>query len=443
VKCGSGQRLTSSSLPDKPLLISSLFSDLGTEVMQAWENRGGESMGINEAFPLANARYVLPTAASICESLWRRLCDEPDVRACMIWKNVDIWPLLSQWLQNIIVQHIPLLYQRADVVWQKLVVDNAYQKAAVIAGGWVMDHYVIARIAEKANLPTISYHYGGFLGFSLLPKHERYDFAECDYFLCGGSGAAEAFNRPSAQTHWNTSVKRAIPVPTGVPWIVSHMNSRLTKSGSQPSRKRVMVILNALLGDCRDNGFQFSPEIQYWRFTRRLVDRLIQETDLDIIVKPPLKTRYPQMPNPLIDWLEERRFPNVNILYEVPLKDCLEQADAYIFESPSTPLLQIAATNKPILLYMNQDDYLLQSRAADALRARSIVFAETEKDFFEQLEEFLCRPVWNIDDVDDTFLRDYAIGSGEGTASERIAAFLEMTIVSRRTQSLTMVNELN
>jgi hypothetical protein len=191
-----------------------------------------------------------------------------------------------------------------------------------------------------------------------------------------------------------------------------------------------MVVLNALMGDCRDLGFVFPPEIEYWRFTRRLVLRLARESWIHVVAKPPLADRYPQLENPLLEWIESRRFSNVSILRDVALKDCLDQADAFVLESPSTPLLHVAATEKPLLLYINRDDYLLQEEAADKLARRCAVFGRSEEDFFSQLERLLKQGVPPHAPPDDSFLDSYVTG-GSGWSADRIATFIGKVIAER------------
>jgi hypothetical protein len=413
-----------------PLLISSLFSDLGNDVVDSWVQRGGHVMDMNHAFPLAGTEDTGLQATVCCELLWEKLTQEPRVRELLVWKGIDLWPLFAPWLQLVTREALPSLFRRAEIVWNRLIVDRAFGNAAFVAGGWVTDHYVVARIARLVGLPTISYHYGGFLGFSLLPKHERFDFAECDYFLCGGIGAELTFRQPALQTRWNPSVRRAQPVATGLPWAARLMTSQPDMHLKQ-DRRRVMLVLNALLGDCRDLGFVFPPETEYWQWTRKVINCLAKWDDIEIVIKPPLQARYPQMPNPLLDWIRDCDLSSVTVVADLPLKDCLHLADAYIFESPSTPLLHLAASNKPILLYINPQDYLLEPDATAALRDRATVFAQTEAEFLTGLERFLAAPDWSCDHFDDRFMRDYVVGELGATPADRIADFLRNLITQR------------
>jgi hypothetical protein len=275
-------------------------------------------------------------------------------------------------------------------------------------------------------VPFVSHHYGGFIGYSLLPMHERFDLAECDYFLCGGDGAAATLACPSPLARWRDGVKRAAPVPVGSPWmdtLVESARGQCPEAGPG-TRPRVMIILSALVGDNRYLGYVYPPEIGYWRFTRRLVGTLAAERDLTVVVKPPLRNRYAQLRSPLFDWLAGQDLPNVEVMEDVALKDCLNAADAFIVDSPSTPLLHVVATNKPVLAYIDGTVYRLVPLARELLARRAALLAETESEFFDGLQRFLQRPQWSRGPVDDAFLRQFCTYGGDGRSAERCANFL-------------------
>lgn len=387
-------------------------------------------MDMNQAFPLDETKDTGRQAGAACEALWEKLGGDPQVRACLVWKEVDLWPLFAPWLKRVVLEALPPLYQRAETVWARLKDENGYRDAAFLAGGWVADHYVVARIANGVGLPTASCHYGGFLGYSLLPKGERYDFAECDYFLCGGAGAARTFRQPASQARWNPKVKRAVPVVTGMPWLSGSQAILSDRRDVSRPVRRVMLVLNALVGDCRDLGYTTSPEIGYWRLTRAVINKLREKRDIEILVKPPMRTRYPQMPNPIIDWILGSGFQEIRIVDDMPLKDCLGLADAYLVESPSTPLLQVIETGKPVLAYINQYDYLLQPDAADALRDCTAVFAQSEADFLDGLDSFLRQAKTGNKNLSSRFQSEYMAGDS-GSPTEQIVDFFR-TVISQR-----------
>ena len=194
--------------------------------------------------------------------------------------------------------------------------------------------------------------------------------------------------------------------------------------------KRIMVVLSALLGDCRFLGYVFTPEIESSRFMLRVVKRLLEE-EIEIVIKQPLSKRYPQQTHPVVDWLKLKSFSNVAFADDVELMQCINLADAFITESPSTPLLKLAATRLPILLSVDRKHYLLNARAKELLKRRCTVFAEDIESFMLGLEEFLNVHIRNGEpvsgEVDDTFLYEFGLGSND-LPSENIVKFIRNKI---------------
>jgi hypothetical protein len=407
----------------QPTLIASLFSDVIGEIYDAWRCNGGRVLQFGEAFPKSPDSRER-SYASIGSLLFSDVESDERIGVLLSWRGVSFWPWLRDWFYHVCVVRYPQLIEWAERVRRILLVERRFSNAVILAGGWVDEHHVLARISNEAKIPTVSYHYGGYLGYSIIPKHERYDFAECDYFIVGGVGAEETFMNPAPQTHWNSAVKRARPVPTGLGWVVNTHDAQVDGARSFTPKLRIMVILNALVGDCRDLGYVFHPEISYWRFKRRVVERLLRDPDISILIKPPLTTRYPQMANPLMNWIEKNPHSNIDILPDVPLAQCLDRADAFILESPSTPLIVTAATDKPIFVYIDRSLYLFQDRAWNALRRRASILADNENDFMARLDELLhTKANWRTP-RSRVFLNDYVTGGDDGSPTNRLSAFL-------------------
>ena len=71
--------------------------------------------------------------------------------------------------------------------------------------------------------------------------------------------------------------------------------------------------MSALLGDNCYIGYIFHPEIWLWRFQCDLVRFFAKFTDIELILKPPLIERYPQITNPIFNYLKEQCFSNVHV----------------------------------------------------------------------------------------------------------------------------------
>ncbi|MFN4276621.1 MAG: hypothetical protein ACK4FJ_09980 [Ferrovibrio sp.] len=405
-----------------PLLLHAQFKDLGDAIIENWVARGGEIATMQEFLDrYADPDSIQPADQETCRLLWQAILNDPEIHAMLTRYGVPLFSCIEGQWRTIVVDLFPALLSLQRRARQAL--SRRDRNVVFLAGGMVDSNYIWGRAAHRAGAPFVSHHYGGFLGYALLPMHERYDMADCDYFLCGGLESAETFRQPSPLTRWRASTRRARPVAVGMPWVEEIMQtSRKHAAVAQRGQRRLMVILNAMVGDCRYMGYVFPSELAYWRFCKTLIERLAIIPDMEIIVKPPLHSRYPQLRSPVEDWIRTLTAPNISILPEIPLRDCLDRADAFVTESPSTPLLHLIATDKPVLAYIDREVYRLQPGARDALRRRCAVFAETEADFLAETTAFAKQPRWSTTPVDDDFLYKYVIGRGQ--AAQRAVDFL-------------------
>lgn len=185
-----------------------------------------------------------------------------------------------------------------------------------------------------------------------------------------------------------------------------------------------MYVLSAMVGDHAYLGYVYPPEVAYARFQREIVRVFERYPNIRLLLKPPIQGRYPTVANPLLDWLKGRTNANLELIEDARLDEVLDRADAFIIDSPSTPLLYLVATEKPFLAYWDRVVYRAVPEAAALLRKRA-VYAETREEFFESLERFLQQEDWTLPKpVNDEFLVEYCTCATDGRSAERCAAFL-------------------
>ncbi|MEE9126423.1 MAG: hypothetical protein V3U11_04730, partial [Planctomycetota bacterium] len=421
------------------LLVHSLFSDLGTRPLEVWHRTGmGTHLGYGAVFSENQVAAGQPACRQLGTLLWQRVQQDASIRAHFLAGGADLFPLVESTLRRICEEGIPDLLAFAPVAERALA---GLDRTVFATGGMMERNAVLGRLAHACGIKVLSIHYGGYLGYSLMPLHERYDLADADYFATGGEGACRTLEQPSPEASWRPERKRARPVPLGAPWIEDivvkeRARPRTTEQPTERTRgRRIMYVMSALLGDNVYLGYVFHPEIWYQRLQRRLIQALSCFADCHVLLKPPLLNRYPQIPNPVFSWLEEQAYPNVEVMGDVVLTDVLGEADAFIIDSPSTPLVQLAATEKPFLVYADKNYFKFQPEAAELLAKRAI-YTETEEDFFASLDRFMAEPDWTLDQpVNDEFLAAYATGGNDGRAAERIAGFLHRVALGIGTES--------
>uniref|UniRef100_I2Q7L9 Uncharacterized protein n=1 Tax=Desulfovibrio sp. U5L TaxID=596152 RepID=I2Q7L9_9BACT len=390
----------------------------------AWN---GDLSGVRKAAEVA--------AIAVGRAVWEGMAASPRVRELLHLEGVDLFSLAEPQLRLLARDHLPLLFVQAAQADRTL----AGQRGAVLVlGGMVFKHHVLARAAARHGATVVSCHKGGYLGFSCLPMHERYEFAEADYYACNGSGAARTFQSPPPQAHWRAGRKRGRPVPLGGAWLEDMVRQR---TGTRPTldpadpRPTVVYIMSAFLGDNTYLGYVFQPDFWLQRLQFEMVKFFEGFPDIRFLFKPPLWDRYPQILGSLEKFLDRRRPKNVSILApNAPLRNILDRYHAFVVDTPSTPLLELAASDRPFLAYLDRRFFKVVHEAAKALTKRAPL-ARNRKELFCLMETFFRERPWERPmPVDDTFLNLF--GTGDPGATRRTAAFLRSLATpaqSRRT----------
>lgn len=421
-----------------------LFADSGLDeftdkILTLWSNYYETvilSPGILSSGNIQIDKKLLNTLfCDMGEIIWHKVYHNKSIRQFLLLHNIDRFTLIEPLLHLLLTKELLLLLFHAPFIENNI---KKLNKAVVMVGGMIFDNTLIARACDKYKIPVVSNHRGGFIGYSLMPFHERYDLADADYFICSGNGTADTFKNPSPMAHWRADRKRAKPVALGAYWIDKlvekyrngakpslSINSKTVSFDLPSERKKIIYVMSALLGDNCYIGYIFHPEIWLWRFQYDLVSFFAKFPNIELILKPPLVERYPQITNPIFNYLKEQCFPNVHVFAEnIPLEHIIHLADAFILDSPSTPLLPLVASEKPFLAYFDRTFFKLVPKASEQLKKRAI-YSDNKQEFFYKLENFLNAPDWTLSKpVNDEFLCNFGTHLNDGKSAERTAEFL-------------------
>lgn len=411
--------------PDTPLMINGLFADISNNLLDLWVNeKGGAQCPLDSVYATVDWGLYKADIAAAMDSVRDRLYDDPAFRAAFTKADVDMRSFGRLFFDLLLGRGLPVLLKVAPFLEAGL--RRLGARSVIVSGGMTGTNYVLAQAAAQVGVPFVSYHYGGFLGYSLLPMHERYDMAQADIFLVGGEGSVDTFRQPSALAQWNPRTKRAVPAATGMPWVDKARRdlrmARPRRAADPGAPRRFMYVMSALPGDNRYFGYVYPPDIRYWRFQRRLVETLLARPDIRLVLKPALSYRYPQLDSPVFRWLEANVDPaRYDVVTDVRLEDCLNGMDMTFHDSPSTPVLYLAASDRPFGLYVDREVYRLRPRARELLARRAAFLAEDEDAVFAELGRVLSLPDWSAEPVDDAFLREFATAGEDGRSAQRAA----------------------
>lgn len=165
----------------------------------------------------------------------------------------------------------------------------------------------------------------------------------------------------------------------------------------------------------RSRRFIRVPEEPVWQnqFQRRLLALFREYPSIDFYWRP-------HMP-----WgLDPRRFldpfpSNVQIFPSTPARELIPAADVIVLDDFSSPFVEAAVTQAPILMYLHPLGPGIPSSDLPLVRRRAAVFHDNEA-FFAGLEEFLRRGDFSpIERPDDAFLLDKNTDPSDDRAAMR------------------------
>ncbi len=437
-----------------------LFSNEGidnfiSKILTNWTSRKGTGFANIGTLYSANINIYAGITKAIYSDLgqllWHNVNQNKVIRKLFNIRQIDRYPLIEPLLRLLIVNELPRLLMQASIVERNV---KNLRKAVVMTGGMIEVNSLIAKACDKYKTPMVSTHRSGFLGYCQAPFHERYELADTDYYICGGPGATETFEKPSPMTRWQPERKRARPVTLGSVWIDEMVaeyrkEKYLRENACQEEtadriqkRKTIMYVMSALIGDNCYIGYVFHPEIWLCRFQLELINFLAKFPNIDVLLKPPIPDRCPQITNPVFDRLAKQDVQNIRVFSQnIALEKIIDLADAFIIDSPSTPVWPLVSTEKPFLAYIDKSFFSLVPKAIELFKKRAI-FADTKDEFFEKLENFLHTPEWTLDKpVNDEFLCHYGTYLNDGNSDKRVTEFLFELANGKNCQNLRNNNE--
>lgn len=413
---------------DAPVLILNTSLDFGREIEEKWRDNGGTVLYYGDILAGQGKDYKKYRMEG--QRFWSNIKEHTDLINYFTIDGIDLFPVARPFFEILAQQVIPDMAGQAYAASRSL---KNLKKTVIVTGGMIEDNSVVGSIAAHYGIPVISTHFGGLIGYCTLPIHERYDLAYSDYYVAGGNGAVNTLLKRYKNAYWVRGERRAQPVPIGLSWVDRLIEEQREKktgpelnisAGNKSGKKRIMYVLSALVGDNKYLGYVFAPEIWYCRFVRKVITALNMHDDVKILIKPPLKGRYPQIEDPIFEWVERSGVKDIEIIEDASLDTVVDLADFFILDSPSTPLINLLVTEKPFILYVDRIFYHFVTEAREKIRKRA-AFVDNEKDFFLELENQINTDFNSINVTNKEFLKHYCTYLNDGKSTERFFGFLK------------------
>lgn len=211
-------------------------------------------------------------------------------------------------------------------------------------------------------------------------------------------GLPDEFRKPNCRVVGSASLKR----------IAREAKTATTRPGS------VLYISNAFVASRRYFSHNVAPEIGHWRLQRAVAEACSRYDHIQLSVK---LFRHPDAPNPLGDYLRDQGIQNCEIIDTGMLVEMIQGFDAFIVDYVITPVIETAATGRPLIVLEKQPFNVLSEEGRELLAARADL-QHTEEGFIEAIHRHCQKDQALLDSFkpDPAFLREFG-NVMEGTES--------------------------
>lgn len=390
--------------------------------VSGWEKIGGTVKSIArivdncKVVPAEIENSTLPVRFGITEgalnNFWKKLSSSQSFKNYFYNGEVNFFSVISPHLEKYICSIFPTCVVAGGKIERELsgynasvyitpTIDTTYEIAAVLA-------------CKRLGIKVCSVQHGS-MGYFKIPIIKYTDYIGTDYSLTFGPGVADFFLQEFKD---KSRYDIAVPIPVGNPILNElFIKCRRKPICSNKLKRKVLYVDTNLISDFCYFGWNCYPNIWYSRLQRRLVDVFNRFQNIELYIKP-----YPSqcIENPLIKYINDNDINNVIFLpHNVDMEKFLDMADLFIIDFPTTSLLKMVCTRKPIIAYYNPGYFKLSFEAQKLLEKRAEL-CNTEDGFFTTIEKYCKDSDWSeLKNPDDEFLFRYGI-CGENIDTEKM-----------------------
>jgi len=291
----------------------------------------------------------------------------------------------------------------------------------------------ILMAAEALALPRITCVHNPTNGVVDGPAIDCLGPIQSDVHLVAGEGEARYY-----RTFENRLdvFGRAKEIAVGSPRLDALRNSSERQSAARlraaftagDSLPLILYIPTNLTGCYRYFNEGHISDVAYFELQQRMVKVFAEFPNVRLLYKP---FRSEFATNPIPEFISEF-VPNGRVVF-TPLTELVWAVDAIIIDYPSTPLVEAALTDKPIIVYAGRNWARMPSEAKQALEKRAWV-SEAPDEFESQGRQFLTAGNFvPLASPDDEFLRLYATHLNDGRSAERAADVILNIVAEQET----------
>lgn len=369
-------------------------------------------------------------------ALWNRVVTYEDFWVPLPMQGQEMRSLagsrLSYWWHHVVPE-----------IWEVFMAARTTLQAKGFTGlvsaspGGAYRHKDIAVIlaARSLGIPVIMYQHGGFVGACQNLAWDLTDLWQADYELCYGEGVSTYFEKRSAS--YEPRLAKSIPIGSARLDHVRHRRPQrreaIRKSlRGDDSRPLVLYVPTAFCGPYRNLLRDSYSDVAYFELQQRVLDVFRSACHVRLIYKAFKGTYLAD----LVPEIIKHTVPNGVVIDNISLTDLVWAVDAVIVDFPSTGLLEVLMTRKPVLVYADKHSLHMFEDAKTLLRKRAVL-AETAEEFVAEVEGFVKNGNFvELPAPDDTFLRAYGTHMGDGCSAVRATEAIELILRNHSTDRM-------
>lgn len=346
-----------------------------------------------------------PRVVSALHDIWRSHRETLSQQPVFTVAGINYFSLLEP-----ILRHLILVGQqetgRIERLARQLI--RRHRPSAALGISSIYYPNTILSLALRAEgIPVVYAQEGGLYGYCRCAMYHYCELALCDYFIAYGPGAADYLN-----TTRLTLRQRALALPVGA--IRLQRLQASARTGGQPVR-RVMYVPTA---DFHHN-LRYAPlnysDRQYAQLKTMVLEALLTVPGIQVIYKPIAHTLGQDALRSFL-----ARHAGRIVVCERPLTEVLAEADAFVLDWPTTSLLEVLTTRKPVAVLLDREVTEPLEAALPLLRRRARVSVDVPS-FLQDLRRGFTEVTEDLNDT--AFLDAFGTGGAAAWSPAHVQAF--------------------
>lgn len=360
------------------------------------------------------------------ELAWNRLLRGSDLERLLSCASVSGLPLLRDRLHRLLTVDATALYriyEAAVELVRRQSVDVVLSRTFAEA-----DRRAVAQAARTEGARVVAYDHGA-MGYFNFPMDRYLDSAVADVRLVWGDGVKRQVEHRYPEGARPAAVGGAVLDPfLGVTerTRVARRRRWCRQLGLDPSRIVVLYCVSSLSGNSQYLSHRIGTDGEYAAHARAILRAIKARPEIQLVLKLHPTSEPPG--TPLGDFVTTEGITNCVVVRTPGLESMLDVADIHLNDSPTTTLLLMLTTEKPVLV-MDNGAMEIEPDALAPLRKR-VVLTDSPQELISALDAHVAGESWaNVKDTE--FLRLYGTYVGDGQSSHRALEALSSELIRR------------